>query len=65
MRQDIKKLLEKETITASEAVERFGLDRSALLHKLRRGTLEGVRKGRAVLFDIQDVRPMIKKRRKK
>lgn len=63
MRKEIKDLLEAETITATEAAERFGLDRSALLHRFRRGTLEGVRKGKAVLFDIRDVAP--KKSRKK
>lgn len=62
MRKGIKKLLTDDVLTANEVAELLGIDRTGPIHYLRRGTLQGVLKGKTWLFDRREVEQLIKRR---
>ncbi len=56
MRKHVKKMLEREVVTGQEIAKRLKVHPSAIRNRKFRGTLDGVKKGKTWLYDIDDFR---------
>lgn len=62
MREKIRRILEDEVLTATEAGDLLGWKRSTIRRQAERGLLPGVKKGPNWFFDRQDIEQTAAKR---